>query len=353
MNIGKKAKKLIGGIAALVWAISLVAAAPVSVSADMPKVLTITCYPIGSSAAILATAFSDTIEKKTGIRCRPTPADQDMARLLPIKNGEAQVGILSAGTVYTASMGKDDFARKMWGPQQLRYVFGGSAVIIGVAVKADSGIKTWNDLKGKRVCIAPGALSAAMNALMAYGNLTTDDVKIVRATGYTHAIKTVMSGGGDACILAVTSPVAKEWDAAPYGLRYMPLSDKDTAGWERVVKYSPLAPFWTTYGSPGEGGPKWLAYYPYVLVTYPNASEEVVYTMVKALVEGRDLYKDVNKPESEQWNMESALDLKKPVFIPYHPGFIKLAKEMGLWTPAHDAFQAKALMEESQRIKGN
>ena len=351
MSISKNKRELLATIAALILVIPMMAATPLPASAEMPKVLTITCYPIGSAAAILATAFSETIEKKTGVRCRPTPADQDMARLLPIKNGEAQAGILSAGSVYAASTGKEEFAREMWGPQPLRYVLGGSAVIIGVAVRADSGIKTWNDLKGKRVCIAPGALAAAMNALLAYGGLKTDEVKVVQATGYTHAIKSVMSGGGDACILSPTSPVANEWDAAPYGLRFLPMSDSDAEGWKRVVQHSPLAPYWTTYGAPGEGGAKWLAYYPYVLVTYPNASEEVVYTMAKALVEGRNLYKDVKKPESEQWTMEASLDLKKPVYIPYHPGFIKLAKEIGLWTAQHDDFQAEALKAESQRVK--
>ena len=168
-----------------------------------------------------------------------------------------------------------------------------------------------------------------------------------------HAIKTVMSGAADACHLCPSSPISKEWEAAPYGLRYLPMDPNDKAAWKRLAKYAPFmaSPIWTTTGGLGEGGPKCLAYYPYTMSTYDTVPEEVIYTMVKAMVEGRDLYKNVKKPESEQWTIKSALDLTKPVHIPYHPGFIKLAKEMGKWTAEHDAFQANALKAEEERIK--
>jgi len=78
----------------------------------LPKFITISSYPIGSLGTILATGFSNAIEKKTGIRTRPTPADTDVGRLLPIKKGEAQVGIVTAATVYFASEGLEEFSAK-------------------------------------------------------------------------------------------------------------------------------------------------------------------------------------------------------------------------------------------------
>ena len=343
--------KMIGGMALAVFLI--VAANPPASLAQLPKVLTITCYPIGSSGTLLATGFSDAIEKMTGIRTRPTPADADMARLLPIKKGEAELTIITAATTYAASMGVDDFSTPMWGPQRLRYVFGGNPIEHGMAVKADSGIKTWKDLKGKRVSHGAGVLKASIPGFLAYGGLTVKDVILIPTGGYMHGIKTVMSGGADATHGCPGSPIMKEWEANPYGLRYLAMDKDDTAGWDRMREHAPFmaSPIWTPYGAVGEGGPKWLAYYPYTLSSYDTVSEEIIYTVVKCMAEGRDLYKNVQRPYSEMWTMENSLDLKKPVFIPFHPGLIRYAKEKGMWTAEHDAFQSNALKGEEERLK--
>jgi TRAP transporter TAXI family solute receptor len=350
MKLKKQMKVFVGITAALFMVFAM---APTASMAKLPKLMTITCYPIGSTGTVLTTAFSAAIEKMTGIRCRPTPADADMARLLPVKRGEAQAMVITASTTYQASNGVEDFSKKMWGPQRIRYVFGGNVIQHGMGVKVNSGIKTWADLKGKRVCLSAGVAKMSIPGFLAYGGLTKEDVVLVPAGGYMHAIKTVMSGGADACHLCPSSPISKEWEAAPYGLRYLPMSKDDTAAWDRMRKYAPFmaSPIWTTTGARGEGGDKWLAYYPYTISTYDTVPEDQIYTIVKVMDQGRDLYKDVKRPESEQWTMEISLDLTKPVYIPFHPGFIRYAKEKGMWKAEHEAFQANALKEEEARIK--
>jgi TRAP transporter TAXI family solute receptor len=252
----------------------------------MPKFITISSYPIGSLGTILATAFSDAIEKKTGIKTRPTPADSDVGRVLPVKKGEAQVAVLTAATVYFASSGLGEFSAKNWGPQRLRLVYAGNIIHHGMAVKADSGIKTWADLKGKRVAFPPGLFALTVPAFLAYGGLSKDDVVIVRAAGYTAGIKMVMEGSADACHACPVTPLMKEWESAPYGLRYLPMSDKDKEAWQRMKKFAPFmaSPIWADYGGLGEGGPKWLAFYPYTLSSYDTVDEEVIYTIGKAAV---------------------------------------------------------------------
>lgn len=328
-------------------------ASSISAPSKLPKVITITSYPIGSLGNIMATAFSDAIEKKSGIKVRPTPADTDIGRLLPLKKGEAEVAILTAASLYFISHGLEEFAAKDWGPQSIRLVFAGNVIHHGMAVRADSGIKTWADLKGKRVAYPPALFSLTVPALLAYANLSKDDVVLVRAAGYIAGIKMVMEKAADACHACPVTPIMKEWESAPYGLRYLPMDAKDKDAWERMKKFAPFMafPIWANYGALGEGGPKWLAYYPYSLTTYDTVDEMVVYTIVKSLVEGRDLYKDVSKPSTEEWTLEITLDLNKPIFIPFHKGLIKYAKEKGKWTPAHEAWQNKALEEERKRIK--
>lgn len=322
-------------------------------TSNLPKVITITSYPIGALGNILATAFSDAIEKRTGIKARPTPADTDVGRVLPLKKGEAEVAILTAATLYFVSNGLGEFAVKDWGPQRIRQVFAGNVIHHGMAVRGDSGIKTWADLKGKRVAYPPALFSLTVPALLAYGKLSKEDVILVRAAGYVAGIKMVMEKAADACHACPVTPIMKEWETAPYGLRYLPMDAKDEEAWERMRKIAPFmaSPIWANYGALGEGGHKWLAYYPYSLIAYDLVDEMIIYAITKALVEGRDLYKEVSKPSSEEWTLENTLDLKKPIYIPFHNGFIKYAKEQGKWTPAHEVWQKKALEEENKRIK--
>jgi TRAP transporter TAXI family solute receptor len=276
-----------------------------------------------------------------------------VGRVLPVKNGEAQGAILTAATVYFASNGLGEFAAKKWGPQRLRLVFAGNVIHHGLAVRADSGIKSWADLKGKRVTLPPGLFSLTIPAFLAYGGLTKDDVVIVRAAGYIAGIKMVMQGAADACHACPVTPLTKEWESAPYGLCYLPMDQTDKSAWERMRGIAPFmaSPIWADYGGLGEGGPKWLAFYPYTMSSYDTTDEEVIYTIAKALVEGRDVFKDVKKPSSEQWTLDMTLSTEKPVYIPFHPGLIRYAKEKGKWTPELEAWQTRALKAEQERIQ--
>ena len=343
-------------ILAIIGAIALVLITSTPYAAEksnLPKFITISSYPIGSLGTILATGFSNAIEKKTGIRTRPTPADTDVGRILPMKNGEAQVGVITAGTVHFASTGQGEFSAKNWGPQRLRLVFAGNVIHHGFAVRGDSKIKTWADLKGKKVAFPPGLFALTVPAFLAYGGLTENDVVVMRAPGYTGGIKMVMQNKADVCHACPVTTLMKEWEAAPYKLRYLPMDPKDKAAWDRMREKAPFlaSPIWADYGALGVGGPKWLAYYPYTLSAYDTIDEDTVYTIVKALVDGRNLYKDVKKPSSEQWTLENTLDMGKPVYVPYHAGVIKYAKEQGKWTADLEAWQTRALKAEEDRIK--
>jgi hypothetical protein len=231
-------------------------------------------------------------------------------------------------------------------------VWSGNDIHHGLAVRGDSGIRTWEDLKGKRIAWPPGLFALTLPAFLAYGGLTEDDIVKVPAPGYVGGIKMVMAGAADACHACPISPIMKQWEAAPYKLYYLPMDPLDKPAWERLAKHAPFmaSPIWADVGALGIGGPRWMAYYPYTLTTYDFVDEYLIYTVVKALDEGYDLYKDVKKPASAQWTLARTLDLTKPVYIPFHPGLIKYAKEKGVWTAEHEKWQAKALKEEEARI---
>ena len=350
MSMPKKTKMLFITLAIALISIPLLGYRTFSM-AELPRIITITAYGTGGHGGFLSMTFCEALTKQLGVRVRPTPAEHDMGRLLPVKIGEAEATVISAGTVYTAGNGLAEFANPKWGPQRLRLMWCANQLTSGLVVKADSGIKEWNDLKGKKIAVPPGLFIFLVKGYLAYGGLNMDDVVVVKSSGYSNSIKMVMDNAADACVLSPLSGIAKEFDAK-YGIRFMPMDENNKVAWTRLSKFAPfLAPSYTELGALGKRGPQCLAIYPYTMVTYPEVDTEIIYAMVKGLDEGRNLYKDVRPPLTEQFTLKSALDLEKPVYIPYHPALIKYAKEMGQWTEKHQAWQEEALMNEEKRIK--
>ena len=80
-----------------------------------------------------------------------------------------------------------EFAVKEWGPQPLRLLLAVTdcnAISLGVA--KDTGVKEVKDLKGKRVAMVVGSPALNQNAfaVLAFGGLTRNDVKLVEFSSY-------------------------------------------------------------------------------------------------------------------------------------------------------------------------
>ena len=88
------------------------------------------------------------------------------------------------------------FGKKTWGPQPISMAFasiGGAGIGLGVA--KDTGVKSYADLKGKRIAWVRGAPALNQNAasFLAYGGLTWNDVKKVEFGGWTRTRSTASS----------------------------------------------------------------------------------------------------------------------------------------------------------------
>jgi TRAP transporter TAXI family solute receptor len=226
----------------------------------------------------------------------------------------------------------------------------GSAV-----VRANSDIYKVSDLKGKTVAIADAYPSIALNAqaVLAFGGLTPDDVKVVRAGSYSNAIEMLGEGVVDACASNVTTRKVVELAATPAGIRFLPLPHDDTKGWERFWKIRPQHKKVVYDKGLMEGKPLEMFAALYMLLTMDFQSEDFVYTVARAIHQNYPKFKDKVTPlGTEQVTMERTLDLEtfNRVLIPYHPGLIKLAKELGLWKQQHDEYQAKAIRDQEHWI---
>jgi TRAP transporter TAXI family solute receptor len=314
----------------------------------LPQTLTLTAYDTGSSGFNMAVAIGKAFKDKYGTDVRVLPAGNDVARLAPLKGGRAQASAMGIG-VYFAQEGVFEFGVKEWGPQPLRLLMAASACnAISLGVAKDTGVKEVKDLKGKRVGMVVGAPALNQNAfaVLAFGNLTRNDVKLVEFSSYGAMWKGILNNEVDAAIGSTISGQAREAEASPRGLYYPPTPAADKAGWERLRRYGPYyAPHKATCGvGMTKENPVELPNYPYpIMMAYSSQSADLVYGIVKAMIATYAAYKDA-APGADGFEL-ARQDLDW--VLPYHEGTVRAFKEAGVWKAEHEAHN-QALLKRQQ-----
>jgi TRAP transporter TAXI family solute receptor len=321
--------------------LALAAALPVAAqTVKLPPTLTLTAYDTGSSGFNIAVAIGKVIKDKHGTDVRVLPAGNDVARLAPLKAGRAHASAMGIG-VYYAQEGVFEFAVKEWGPQPLGMMLASSACnAISLGVAKDAGVREIKDLKGKRVGMVVGAPSLNQNALavLAFGNLTRKDVKLVEFSSYGALWKGVINNEVDAGIASTISGQAREAEASPRGLVYPPTPAADAAGWARVRRIAPYyAPHKATCGAGITAqNPIELPNYPYpIFAAYMNQPADVIYGITRSMIVDYEAYKD-GAPGAEGFELSRQ---NLAWVLPLHVGAVRAIKEAGAWKPEHETHQ--------------
>ena len=161
-----------------------------------------TAYDTGTSGFNITVAVGKMLKDKYGSDARVLPAGNDVARLQPLRLGRASISAMGVG-VYFAQEGVFEFATREWGPQPLQITLSSlDCNGLSLAVAGDTGVKTYADLKGKRIGFVVGSPALNQNALamLAFANLTAKDVKIVEFSSNDAMWKGMMNNDTDAGI---------------------------------------------------------------------------------------------------------------------------------------------------------
>lgn len=338
----------------------LVALAGLAMSADiaraqtpkLPDSLTFTAYDTGTAGFNITVAVGKALKEKAGSDLRVLPAGNDVARLSPLRAKRAQASAMGTGTFF-GQEGVLEFAVKEWGPQRLQIfltTIDCNGANLGVA--KDTGVREMKDLKGKRVGFVVGSPALNQNslAMLAFAGLTQKDVQTVEFSSYGAMWKGVINNDVDAAFGTTITGPAREVETSPRGIVWPPLSPSDKAGWERVKKITPyMAPHKATCGAGiSEAAPVEMGTYPYPIYTvYDWQSEDIVYGITKAMVDGFSLYKD-----AVPGAFGLALDKQTMDWVvPVHAGAVRVFKEAGLWSAGNEAHNAMLL--KRQRVLGD
>lgn len=316
--------------------------------AGLPPTLAWSAYDVGSGGYNQAVAIGNALKQRYGTNLRILPGKNDVSRTLPIREGQVQFSANGVGGSYLAQEGVFEFGAKQWGPQPIRaLLLNNSDQVLTVVAAKDSGIKTAADLKGKRVAWVIGSPSLNQNitAILAFANLTWNDVQRVDFGGFGAAMDGVINGQADAAFTSSISGKAYQLAKSPRGIVYPVISHKDKEGWKRLNATAPF--FFPFMGSEGadldQNNKVESASYPYpILMTYEKQDPKTVYAMTKAMVETFDDYKDA-APGNNGW----AVDRQNFAWvIPFHEGAINYWKEKGVWKPEHQAHNDKLIARQ-------
>jgi TRAP transporter TAXI family solute receptor len=304
----------------------------------LPPTMAMTAYDTGTAGFNITVGVGKMMKDKYGTDLRVLPAGNDVARLAPLRAKRAVASAMGVGT-YFAQEGMFEFGAKDWGPQPLQVLLSSvDCNCISLGVAADTGVKEVKDLRGKRIGFVVGSPALNQNALavLAFGGLTRDDVKIVEFASFGAMWKGLLNNDTDAAIAATITGPAKEAETSPRGLIWPPLPKSDKAGWERVKKIGSY--FFPQVATCGAGiskeKPVELGNYPYpIYVAYASQAPDLVYSITKAMIDGYDAYKD-SAPGAPGLGADRQI---KNWVAPVHPGAVKALKEAGQWTAEQEA----------------
>ncbi|HAX98161.1 MAG TPA: C4-dicarboxylate ABC transporter substrate-binding protein [Candidatus Atribacteria bacterium] len=298
---------------------------------DLPKNMVWSCYDVGSSGYVQASAVANAFLKKYDIRVRLMPSGTSIGRLMPLAKNRSDVAFLG-NEAFFSSTGEYDFSTYQWGPQDIRAVLGVPTSYIMIVTK-ESGLKEIKDLKGKRVSWVVGnpSVNVKCTAILAYGNLTWNDVEKIDFPSYSDSLKALILGSTDATGGSPTASIYYELESSKKGIYHLQMPPENVEGWKRVQEIAPFVfPFQETVGAGiSKEKPVWGLGYKYPVVTVrTDADPKFVKNLIKAFEETYPLYKDAAS-SLPAWDLRLSSDI--PIDIPYHEGAIQYLKEKGYW----------------------
>ncbi len=321
---------------------------PAAENPGLPRSIAWSAYPTGTGGYSQAVAIGSILRREYGVNLRVIPGRNDVSRLATLLAGRVHFSAGGSEAVY-AQEGVLNFAARIWGPQPLRALLSNfsDSCSFTFATAEDADIEAIADIKGKRVTWVQGSpsLNNASTALLAYANLTWDDVVKVEVGGYNASIDAVLNDRSDVAGGACNSPPFLRLEASPRGLRFVSFPHSDLAAVKRVRD---LLPWYVTHIAtegptiPPEGIEVFTSAYP-LLVGMDTADDGLVYNLVKVMHEQFDDYKN-SAPGAGGW----LIDRQKfeSAFIPYHPAAIRYFREIGVWSEAAEVKQQENLYRQ-------
>lgn len=192
---------------------------------------------------------------------------------------------------------------------------------VGLMVRADSGIATIADLKGKRVAWgipAQASLQPYVEGALANGGLAPADVQQVPVASVANGVQALVAGSVDATLFALRGGAVSEADAATGGIRWLPFdpAPEAVARMQALAPEAYLLPVGTGAGVVGVKEPLETMAYDYVLVTREGVADDTIAAIATLL---RDKAADIAGSAPVLRALTPEAVLRPYPGLPFHP----------------------------------
>jgi hypothetical protein len=229
------------------------------------------------------------------------------------------------------------------GPFPVRAAWVYSKGSSGFFTRGDSRIKTPHDIKpGTRICKMTYVTAMRnVDGLLAWAGVSHDDIVWVDVNNSVENYQAVVEGKADLASGFPSGLAMIEAEKSPKGLSWIDLNaEADPEGARRFRDVDPLVNFGPIYNGVASSIGHWGTTGINFEQTRADTDPELVYHLAKWFDENYPRFKDVN-PANRFRNRETLIEGLRHTFLPCHEGLISYLKDLGLWTKAHDARQAR------------
>ena len=319
-------KRLLSGVAA----IGLIFAIGSQVNAQDEKFITIgtggqtgVYFVVGQSICSLVNRG----QAQHGIRCTAPSTGGSIANINAIREGSMDMGVAQSDWQYHAYNGTSQFEEQ--GPfGDLRAVFSVHSEPFDVVARADSGIKTFPDLKGKRVNVGnPGSGQlATMEVVMDAMGWTMDDFALASQLQPAEQAAALGDNNVDAIIYTVGNPNGSIQEATTtVDARLIPVDTPEIAA---LVEKWPYYSWAIIPGGMYKGTDEDVKTFGVkaTFVASAKVDDDVIYEVVKAVFDNFDRFKSLHPAFASLTEEEM---IKDGLSAPLHPGAERYYRERG------------------------
>jgi len=280
-------------------------------------------YPTGGAICRLV----NKTRKTHGIRCSVESTGGSVYNLNTIAAGELDMGVAQSDWQYHAYNGTSKFKDK-GANKNLRAVFSVHPEPFTVVARADSGIKKFSDLKGKRVNIGnPGSgQRGTMEVVMSAYGWSKGDFKLASELKSAEQSKALCDNKIDAMVFTVGHPSGSIKEATTSCDSVM----VEVAGMkiDKLVKDNDYYRTATIPGGMyrGTAGDTKTFGVGATFVTSSKVPDKVIYNVVKAVFDNFDQFKKLHPAFK---NLKETEMIKDGLSAPLHNGAKKYYKERG------------------------
>lgn len=311
-------------------------------AADGFRELTIASNPAGTHSYTVAGGLARVLQEEQGVRATIRPFSGSSVYLPMLHRGELALGLNTGIDSYVAYRGLPPYGNAMPNLRLLGMMF---PLRIMYMVRADSGLRSIEDLRGRRVVVtfrANAALEQLHRGILATGGLTIDDVESMTVAGLPEAMRMLAEGRADAVPTGMNTALSLQVDSTlPGGVRYLTMGQDEARLPETMpgVRIVTALPDETTSGV---DGPTRVSRVPDYLNTGVHLSDDDAYRIIRTIHEN---WEELRSTHVQMSTTTAEAVAPADNLHPYHPGAVRYFREAGLWSEAHEANQARVLAQ--------